>query len=277
MMKAEARVSTFNYGAHIHANGIRQHYLRFGAGRDRYDPVILIPGITSPAITWAFVGERLGEIFDTYIIDVRGRGLSQAEDDLDFSLDAQAWDLTRFAEALGISSYNVLGHSMGARIAVRSARQEPKGKKRLALIDPPVSGPGRRPYPTQYDWYSESMRLARLGADADAMRPFFPSWRDDELSLRAEWLPTCSERAVRTSFDGFHTDNVHADMTSIECPVLLVTAERGDVIRDEDVAEISTLMPKFQSRRIMRAGHMIPWDNEEDFHKAITGFFCQDP
>ncbi len=268
-------MSTFNYGAQIHANGIRQHYLRFGAGRAAFDPVILIPGITSPAITWAFVGERLGQSFDTYIVDVRGRGLSQSDDDLDYSLDAQAADLNAFAEALGFKSYNILGHSMGARIAVRAARMAPEGKKRLALVDPPVSGPGRRPYPAAYDWYADSIRLACAGADANAMRPFFPSWRDDELALRAEWLPTCNERAVHISFDGFHVDDIHADMPFLKAPVLLMTAERGDVVKDEDVAEIGALIPQFETCRITGAGHMIPWDNEAGFHEVISGFFTR--
>lgn len=51
-------MSTFLYGAHVHANGIRQHYLRYGG---RGPALLLIPGITSPAITWGFVAERLGK------------------------------------------------------------------------------------------------------------------------------------------------------------------------------------------------------------------------
>ena len=43
------------YGAHVHANGIRQHYLRYGG---KGSPLVLVPGITSPAITWGFVGDR---------------------------------------------------------------------------------------------------------------------------------------------------------------------------------------------------------------------------
>ena len=67
-------MSNLLYGANIHANGIRQHYLRYGGTSGRRaerDAVILIPGITSPAITWGFVGERLGREFDTYVLDVR--------------------------------------------------------------------------------------------------------------------------------------------------------------------------------------------------------------
>ncbi|MGG5145011.1 alpha/beta hydrolase, partial [Alcaligenes ammonioxydans] len=53
-------MSTFLYGGHVHANGIRQHYLRYGGsvgGRDQRPAVIIVPGITSPAVTWGFVGE----------------------------------------------------------------------------------------------------------------------------------------------------------------------------------------------------------------------------
>ena len=68
--------STFLYGANVNANGIRQHYLRYGGAqgvRAGRTAVIVIPGITSPAVTWGFVGEVLGRTFDTYVIDVRGQ------------------------------------------------------------------------------------------------------------------------------------------------------------------------------------------------------------
>ena len=139
--------STYLHGGNVDANGIRQHYLRYGGqagSRAARDPVIIVPGITSPAATWGFVGERFGAHFDTYVLDVRGRGLSSASDALDYSLAAQAEDLLAFAQALGLRRYSVVGHSMGARIAIRAARRHAPGIARLALVDPPVSGPGRR-------------------------------------------------------------------------------------------------------------------------------------
>ncbi|MFQ6710914.1 alpha/beta hydrolase, partial [Bordetella pertussis] len=133
-------MSNFRYGGNVQANGIRQHYLRYGGERAGRDPVIIVPGITSPAVTWGFVGERFGEQFDTYILDVRGRGLSQSGPQLDYGLDVQAEDLLAFARALGLSRYSVVGHSMGARIGIRAARTGEAGLARLAMVDPPVSG-----------------------------------------------------------------------------------------------------------------------------------------
>ncbi|WP_397474602.1 alpha/beta fold hydrolase [Pusillimonas sp.] len=268
-------MSTLLYGANVHANGIRQHYLRYGgqkgerAGRDA---VIIIPGITSPAITWGFVGERFGTHFDTYVLDVRGRGLSEASEALDYSLDAQAADVAAFAQALGLERYALVGHSMGGRIALRAARSQPKGLTRMVLVDPPVSGPGRRAYPSKLPWYVDSMALARQGCDAEAMREFCPTWTDEQLALRAEWLHTCDERAIIDSFEGFHTDDIHPDFPEIKVPVLLMTAERGDVVRDEDVEEIRGLLSSIKHIRVGGAGHMIPWDNEEGFYEAFGSF-----
>ncbi|VFR29419.1 Hydrolase, alpha/beta fold family functionally coupled to Phosphoribulokinase [plant metagenome] len=270
--------TTYLYGAHVHANGIRQHYLRYGGNdgaRAARDPIVLIPGITSPAVTWGFVAERLGKHFDTYVLDVRGRGLSSSGPGLDYGLDAQAADVLAFTQALGLSRYSLLGHSMGARIAVRAARSQPEGLARLVAIDPPVSGPGRRAYPARLPWYVDSIRQATLGMDAEAMRAFCPTWTDAQLRLRAQWLHTCFEPAIVQSFEDFGRDDIHADLPRIKAPMLLMTAERGDVVNDADVAEWQGLAPQTQHVRVAGAGHMIPWDNEAGFHAAFGEFLGQ--
>lgn len=263
------------YGANVHANGIRQHYLRYGgsggARADR-DPVVLIPGITSPAITWGFVAERLGQHLDTYVLDVRGRGLSEASGTLDYGIEAQASDVIALVEALGLPRYQLIGHSMGARIGAHAAARQPRGLTRLAMIDPPVSGPGRRAYPAGFAWYENSIADSLRGISLEGMRAYCPTWTDEQVRLRAEWLHTCDPRAIRESYDGFHTVDFHAKLPAIRVPTLLMTAERGDVVRDEDVAEIQRLVPGTTHVRVAGAGHMIPWDNLEGFHAAFGDF-----
>ncbi|MGA9914388.1 MAG: alpha/beta hydrolase [Paraburkholderia sp.] len=268
-------MTTFLYGANIAANGIRQHYLRYGGtagARAERPAIVLIPGITSPAITWGFVGEVLGRTHDTYVLDVRGRGLSSASDLLDYSLNAQGADVAAFVTALGLRNFSLVGHSMGARIAARAAMREPRGLVSVVLVDPPVSGPGRRPYPGKLPWYVDSMALARAGTDAEGMRAFCPTWTEAELQLRAEWLHTCDERAVLDSYEDFHIDDFHADAARLGVPSLLITAQRGDVVRDEEVAELQHATPAMRHVRVPDAGHMIPWDNAAGFYAAFGDF-----
>ncbi len=265
--------STYLYGANVHANGIRQHYLRYGG---QGPALILVPGITSPAVTWGFVAERLAQTHDVYVLDVRGRGLSEAGP-LDYGFTACAADVAAFAEALDFKEYVLLGHSMGARIGVRLAHLYPARLAKLVMVDPPVSGPGRREYPSNIGWYVDSIRLAVKGTDAAGMRPYLPSWTEEQLSLRAEWLHTCSEEAVVTTYRAMHEDDMHADLAHIGVPTLLVVAGKAGVILPEDVAEIRNLLSRVEVAEVPAAGHMIPWDDFAGFFGAIGGFLEKTP
>jgi len=259
----------FLHGGNIFANGIRQHYLRYGG---KGPAVILIPGITSPAITWGFVAERLSLHHDVYIVDVRGRGLSSTGAGLDYGLDAMADDAIAFAQSLQLNHPTILGHSMGARIAMRAAIRSEGVFGRLALIDPPVSGPGRRPYPSQLPWYVDSIRLAEKGMDAEAMKAFCPSWTDEQLQLRAEWLHTCYEPAIVKAFNDFHDIDIFPDFARLKVPAMLMVAGRGGVIQAADEEEIRELNPSIQISRVAEAGHMIPWDHFDGFFEALGDF-----
>lgn len=255
-------------GYSVHANGIRHHLIRY-AGQG--PQMLLIPGITSPAITWGFVAERLAERYDVHVLDVRGRGLSEAGD-LDYSLDAMADDAIALVEACGLNKPIVMGHSMGARTAIRAARKNAEPFSGLILLDPPVSGPGRRAYPSAWPWYGDSIRMAQKGCSAEDMRKFCPTWTDEQLALRAEWLHTCQYTAIKTAYDGFHTDDIHADLPHLKLPVRLVKAGAAPVIGPDDLAEIASLCPAIETRIVEGAGHMIPWDNLDGFLNAVMDF-----
>lgn len=258
--------STFLYGVNIRANGIRQHVLRFGGSGT---PLLLVPGITSPAPTWAFVGEWFGRRFDTYVLDVRGRGLSEHGSHLDYSLEACAADVLALAQALGFDRFHLVGHSMGARIVALAATVGAPGADRIVMVDPPVSGPGRRPYPSPLKVYIESIRLAQTGTNAAGMRPYFPTWTEAELRLRAEWLHTCDERAVVEAYDSFHTGPFMELLPQIRAPALLMAAGRGGVVLPEDLDEVRRIAPAIDIATAPNAGHMIPWDDFPAFAAAL--------
>lgn len=264
---AAAPAGTWLYGGHVRANGIRQHYLRFGG---RGPALLLVPGIVSPAALWAVVAQRLGRTFDTWVLDVRGRGLSQSGPELAYDLDTYAADVTAFAQAAGLDSYVLLGHSMGARIGIRAARLDPSRIAHLLLVDPPVSGPGRRPYPSPLSTLLELLKLAREGhADRIFEHPSSAHWPEAQRRLRAEWLHTCDERAAIVSHQAFQTDDIHADLAALTLPMSLIAAGKGDVIRPEEERELRALCPRMGFTRVAGAGHQIQMEDFEGFFAAV--------
>jgi N-formylmaleamate deformylase len=164
---------------------------------------------------------------------------------------------------------------MGARIAIRAAVSAPTAFSRLALIDPPVSGPGRRAYPSKLPWYVDSIRLSLTGIDAEGMKAFCPTWTEEQLKLRAEWLHTCYEPAIVTAFEGFHKDDIFPDLPKLKQPAMLMVAGRGGVIEPVDETEIQSLYPAMEIVRVSNAGHMIPWDDFDGFFAALGDFFSR--
>lgn len=261
------------YGAHVRANGIRQHYLRFGG---RGPKVIIIPGISTTAAQWAFIAERLCTGRDIYVLDVRGRGLSESGPHLNYSLDAYASDLIAFVDALGIETYTLLGHSMGARIGVRAARWRPSSTERLIMVDPPVSGPGRRAYPIPIEPLLKLLHSAQRGEIAAALRgPDAPKWPEPHIRLRAEWMHTCDERALIESHKGFHHDDIHFDLRHLSVATALIVAGKGGVILPEDEAEILGLLPSLALRRLEGAGHQMQIDDTEGFLSIVEELLAQ--
>jgi N-formylmaleamate deformylase len=123
-------------------------------------------------------------------------------------------------------------------------------------------------------WYVDSIRLATAGCGVDEMRRFLPSWSEDQLRLRAEWLHTCDAAAMVRSYNDFHDTDIHVDLPRISAPTLLVIAGKAGVIRDEDAEEITRLLPGVTITTVANSGHMIPWDNFDGFFQAINPFLA---
>lgn len=255
-------------GRHLIANGIRLHYVRFGDGKS---PIVLLPGITSPAATWEFVAQAMAEYNDIFVVDIRGRGLSQGGPDLPYGLEDYVADAAALVRNLDLRSPAIVGHSMGARIAARLAARHPTLIGKLVLVDPPVSGPGRRPYPIPLDYYLQSMAAVANGQGYEAMKQSLP-WTDAQLQIRMEWLPTCEPEAIIQSHKSFHEDDMHTDLPAIEAPTLLLYAENGGTVSDQDALEISSLVKDCRQQKVAGAGHMIPWDQLEVFASSIKSF-----
>ncbi len=255
-------------GRHIIANGVRLHYVRIGKGNP---PVVLLPGITAPAATWEFVARAMAERNDVYVVDVRGRGLSQQGPELSYGLDDYAEDIVDLMRVLGLDRPALLGHSMGARIAVRLAARYPHAVGKVVLADPPVSGPGRREYPIPLSFYLDSLAAAKRGEGYEAMKDAL-GWSDEQLDQRMEWLPTCDPKAIAESHHSFNADDIHADMPAISAETILLHAERGGTVLESDAQEIVRLIPNCRCLRIDGAGHMIPWDRLDAFVDAVNQF-----
>ena len=262
------------FGRWFRSGGLRLHALDYGAlerasGADERPSLLILPGITSPAISMDFVARRLTDLVRPVVVDLRGRGLSDAPDDGDYSLGAYADDVEAAVEGLGLGRTVLLGHSLGARIAAAAAIRPGADYAGSVLVDPPMSGPGRAPYPPTLEAFRKQLQQAQRGTDAEEVAGFWPRWSLRERELRARWLASCASESIDATHRGFETEDFFDYWGSVPQPTTLVYGADSPVVDAAGVKEAASAHPGARLVGVEGAGHMIFWDNPEGSMTAV--------
>lgn len=226
-------------------------------------PLLVLPGITSPAITWDFVVAPLRDRVRPVVLDLRGRGLSEPGDGYgaeDFARDAE-----QAIEELELDRPIVLGHSLGARIGAALAARGNVALRGSILIDPPLCGPGRGAYPTPWPSFEQQLDEGYAGTDGDAVQRFYPKWPRAELTLRARWVATCERDAVKRTYDAFTVEDFLAWWKDVPAPAALIYGGDSPVVTADGAREAQDVNPSASVHGVPDAGHMVPWDNGPGF------------
>ncbi|WSF20965.1 alpha/beta hydrolase [Streptomyces sp. NBC_01353] len=239
----------------VRSGGIRLHALDYGGD---LPPLVILPGITSPAITMDFIARELTDLVRPVVLDVRGRGLS--DDAEGFGLEEYAEDTEALISGLGLDSPLLFGHSMGARIAAVVAVRAKVAVRGAVLADPPMSGPGRGPYPTSLEAFLRQLSEARHGTDADEVAVSWPTWPRPEQELRARWLSSCAEEAIVGTHRGFEHEDFFDWWPRVPTPVAMLYGADSPVVTAAGVEEAARANPAAALHGIPGAGHMIFWD-----------------
>jgi N-formylmaleamate deformylase len=268
-LTARTRIEPVGRSQKAKLDGVTLHYLEYGSDGP---PLVLVPGITSPAITWEFVALPLSSRFRVLVMDVRGRGLSDRPASSTYTLPEYADDLAGFVEAAGLDRPFALGHSMGARIVAAAATLFPGVLGPIVVVDPPLSGLGRPPYPFPLEVYVNALHEAQAGTTADDVRRYYPTWPERELRIRADWLATCDERAVVETYCNFHIEDFFEYWAQVAAPVLFLRGANSPAVTDAALGEITAANPAATIVSVAESGHMVPFENLDGFVEAVIAF-----
>ncbi|MGW7538118.1 alpha/beta fold hydrolase [Amycolatopsis sp. NPDC054798] len=242
----------------VRSGDLRLHVLDYGPADGV--PLVVLPGITSPAITMDFVARELTDLVRPLVLDIRGRGLS--DDGPSYDLDAYAADVEAVIEQLNLSAPLLFGHSMGARIAAKAALSA----RGTILADPPMSGPGR-PYPTSLAAFESQLDQAQRGTSADEVAASWPRWPRREQELRARWLASCSRAAIAATHAGFESEEFLPLWENLPGPAVLLYGAESPVVTSADVAVLKKSVHPLAA--VEGAGHMIFWDEPRPALQAL--------
>jgi pyruvate dehydrogenase E2 component (dihydrolipoamide acetyltransferase) len=111
------------------------HALRVGTTAGEGAPIVLLHGFGADLNNWLFNVEPLSAAAPVIAIDLPGHGAS-SKDVGDGSLEALAAAVDLALGALGVEQAHLVGHSLGAAVAMRLALDHPGMARSLTLIAP---------------------------------------------------------------------------------------------------------------------------------------------
>jgi pimeloyl-ACP methyl ester carboxylesterase len=97
-------------------------------------PVLCIHGLTANCRCWDVAGAALVPAHTVMAVDLRGRGLSDKPEH-GYSLTHHVQDIFGVLQSLSLDRVALMGHSLGAFIALAFAARHPQKTEKLVLID----------------------------------------------------------------------------------------------------------------------------------------------
>jgi pimeloyl-ACP methyl ester carboxylesterase len=158
----------------VTVDGARVRYLQAGSG----PPLILLHGLMGYSFSWRFTIPALSRHATVYAPDQLGTGFSDRPAQLDCRLCAMADRLFKFLDAIGVSSFDLLGTSHGGAVAMTAASMRATRPdlhlRKLILVAPvnPWSTHGRRLAPFVGSPLGSTLFLRAV----NHMRWTFPYW-----------------------------------------------------------------------------------------------------
>jgi pimeloyl-ACP methyl ester carboxylesterase len=207
-------------------NGICLYYEEHGSGQ----PLILLHGGYGAGEMFAPIVPVLASGRRVITVDLQGHGRT-ADVDRPLRFETMGDDIAALVRHLGLPRADVMGYSLGAGTALRTAIQHPAVVRRLAIISHPVRHDG---------WFPESLAgFDQMGpAFAEAMKqsPIYDIYA--RVAPRVEDWPVLVDKMgtmLRQDYDW------SAEVAKITAPVLLVYGD-ADSVRPAHIAEFYALL-----------------------------------
>lgn len=240
--------------------------------------LLALHGFTENDLTWREVlGSSVGELICPLLPGHGWKPCSTA-----MSVTALADELA--ATHLANAPADVLGYSMGGRIALALALHHPQRVRRLVLAS---SGPGFKDQALQGSRRTHEMALAET-LDDDGLGPFVALWEKNPLLTPYKPLPramTEDLRARRLNHDPLGLaaalrqlgagamPNLWDQLSQLRVPTLLLAGE-ADVRYRNVMSDMARIIPDARFEVVPQAGHGIHREQPEALRAAVRTFLA---
>jgi (E)-2-((N-methylformamido)methylene)succinate hydrolase len=261
----------------VTVGGRRLHLRR---ARADWPPLLLLHGLGASGVVWQALARRLVTRWTLLAPDLPGHGesdpasrpASPAEPEASgYAPAALAGAMAGLLDYLGVRRAPVVGHSLGALVALALAVHHPDRVTGTVLLDPPLDPQRRNPD------VAEVYRLRR--EPPGALETYLAESSGSPLAARAlaNVFRQADDAVFRTYLDAPPgAPWAWDEAPHVQAPVLLIQAdpETGGVLGDEAAEGFVARLPRGQRLRLPGARHAVHASHPAEVARAILDFLA---
>lgn len=260
---------------HVEVGDITIAYKTFGEG----EPLFCITGNGDTMDLWSPVFiQRLAQGYKVYIFDNRGAGLT-TEGTKDFSIEQFAQDTAGFIRAMGYEKTELLGFSMGSRIAAQLTINQPALIEKVVLYGCAPGGSVE---------IKRSAAVQKIFADTSGT-PAQKTQRMFSVLIPADWrqaqpdtaayLPPVTETItpeVRAKQMSAVSDwpGIYDQLSSIQTPTLIMAGTADEVVPPGNALLLAEQIPGSWLVRFRDGGHGMMFQFPEQLAEVVHTFLA---
>ena len=250
-------------------------YREYGQGR----PFIILHGIFGVSDNWVTFARKMAKRFHVYIPDQRNHG--QSPHSSAFNYFALCSDLYDFIEEHNLDDPIILGHSMGGKVAMRFALENPGMIKALIVADISLRAYHRRSKHLDMIDAMKMVDFNEVKSRADVEKQL--QVKIPEKHIRRFAMKNLYRREYGDQFAWrLNLEAINLNMDEVlkgvfsqdifDKPALFVRGGNSDYVKYEDFDRIYRNFPRADIETIEGASHWLHAEKPSEFYNVITTF-----
>ncbi len=252
------------------------HFREYGDGGG---VLVLLHGLFGSSANWGSIARSLSSRYRVLVPDLRNHGQSPHAPEMDYS--SMGTDLLGLLDSLEIGYCLLVGHSMGGKVAMHLALQQPQRIRGLAVVDiAPVAY--RHDFSLILD-AMESIDPAALRDRSDADRRLAATVPEEGVRgfllqnlvrTGSAWAWRINLPALREGMSDITGFDQPAGM-SYPGPAHFIFGERSDYVRPDAEPVIREMFPQARFCPVADAGHWVYAEQREGFMRCLEALLRQ--